>query len=355
MKLICLAFSITFSMARNILFQNNNVLFYEENGKILFLHKNKTLNDFNPDFIVEDDELITLASPVNYEVRYSGVSDQFQEPWHLRRLVNENSSGRNKFKDISKCVVNNSIVNYIVDTGIDSQHFEFNGRARMGANFADDLDYDCNSHGTHVSGLIGSNTYGVCNSALLVGVKVLNCEGSGRISDVIKGLNWVYNQHVARKQKSVVNMSLGGGKSKSIDTVIREMLKEKNMFIIVASGNENSDTCNTSPGGIKETISVMASTSRDLKSYFSNWGQCSFIYSPGSDILSTIPDNKTAIYSGTSQASPIVAGVINRILRNNASITSQSELMNIINEKYSLKNKIKNNSKFTPNKLIHLI
>ena len=255
-------------------------------------------------FITENDVDIVLTLPTRR------VNHKNNE-WFLNRIVN----GHTIEQDFAKytCLQEQNVITYIVDTGIDIEHPEFEGRATWGANFADKEDSDCNMHGTHVAGLVGSKTFGVCKNANLVAVKVLNCEGSGSYSGVIRGLEWVYKQHMnnAGEQKSIINMSLGGGKSSIIDKIIQKLVDTEAMFVVVAAGNENNDACKTSPGGVLDAMTVMATDSLDSRAYFSNWGECADIYSPGVNILSTIPNGRTRMLSGTSMASPIVAGVMN--------------------------------------------
>ena len=263
-------------------------------------------------FVMENDMDIFLQLPP----QKSNIYDYSSNEWFLNRVVNR----ENVNDEFSKytCLNEQNIVTYVVDTGIDIKHPEFEGRATWGMNFADEEDTDCNMHGTHVAGLIGSKTFGVCKNANLVAVKVLNCEGSGSYSGVIKGLEWVYKTHKNNnnKQKSVINMSLGGGKSNVIDAIIQKLVDTESMYVVVAAGNENSDSCNTSPAGVMDAITVMASDISDSRAYFSNWGECTDIYSPGVNILSTIPNKRTRLLSGTSMASPIVAGVLNHYIEN---------------------------------------
>lgn len=270
----------------------------------------KYMYTFNHLFVMENDMDVFLRLPH----KKSNVYEFNSNEWFLNRIVNRETV-TDEFSKYT-CLNQQNVVTYVVDTGIDIQHPEFEGRATWGNNFADKQDTDCNMHGTHVAGLIGSKTFGVCKNANLVAVKVLNCEGSGSYSGVLKGLEWVYKIHKSndKKQKSVINMSLGGGKSSVIDRVIQKLVDAEGMYVVVAAGNENSDSCNTSPAGVKDAMTVMASDSSDSRAYFSNWGECSDIYSPGVNILSTIPDNKTKALSGTSMASPIVAGVMNHYI-----------------------------------------
>ncbi|WP_345367112.1 S8 family peptidase [Actinoallomurus liliacearum] len=188
---------------------------------------------------------------------------------------------------------------YVIDTGIDTTLSQFQGRADTVYGKA-----DCNGHGTHVAGIIGSKTYGVAKGVKLHGVQVLDCDGEGSTSDVIAGINWVIAHHAA---KSVANLSLGGSKSTALNNAVTKLSKS-GVFVAVAAGNDNGDSCKTSPSSAASVEAVAASTSSDKRASFSNYGKCVDIYAPGYGIKSTVPGG-TAFESGTSMASPFVAGV----------------------------------------------
>lgn len=279
-----------------------------------------------------------------------------QAPWHLARIVQK---GYPMYENVSypfnatgSCHRNGSLVNtYIVDTGIDVAHSQFEGRAVWGANLVDDNDTDCNSHGTHVAGIVGSKNWGVCVDANLHAVKVLDCDGSGSISGVIAGIQWVYEHHTAATAgtKSIVNMSLGGGRSSALDRAIDSFVQNSNgVFFVVAAGNENSDACKGSPSRLKSVVTVMASDRLDNKAWFSNWGTCADIYAPGVDVTSTVPGEKHAKFSGTSMASPVVAGVLNHYISRYSDAGVKMML------ERSTSNVIKKNEDSSPNRLVFL-
>lgn len=188
---------------------------------------------------------------------------------------------------------------YVIDTGIDTSLSQFGGRANMvyGAK-------DCNGHGTHVAGIIGSKSYGVAKSVRLHGVRVLDCDGAGTISDVLAGIDYVIKHHGA---KSVANMSLGGAKSTALNNGVTKLSKS-GVFVAVAAGNDNANSCNESPASAASVEAVAASASNDTRASFSDYGKCVDIYAPGVNIKSTYLGG-TAYLSGTSMASPFVAGV----------------------------------------------
>ncbi|KAF9968633.1 hypothetical protein BGZ65_012624, partial [Modicella reniformis] len=177
------------------------------------------------------------------------------------------------------------ITAYVVDTGITPTHNDFGGRASAGANFiTGSPNVDENGHGTHVAGTIGGTLYGVAKKVKLVGVKVLDASGSGSTSGVVAGMDWVVQNAVAGK--SVVNMSLGGGKSQAIDDAAQRLFNA-NIPLIVAAGNSaTTDACTGSPSGAPNTLTVAASDKFDAAASFTSYGSCVEIFGPGVAITS---------------------------------------------------------------------
>ena len=194
---------------------------------------------------------------------------------------------------------------YVIDTGIDPTHPEFEGRASIGYDATGGDGKDCHGHGTHVSGTIGSKTYGVAKQVKLVGVRVLDCQGSGSSEDVIAGMEWVAKNAA---KPAVANMSLGGLHDAALNDAATT-LANSGVFLAVAAGNETNYACLTSPAGAEGVFTTAASDKTDASASFTNWGDCVEGYAPGVDITSTVPGGKTDTYSGTSMASPHVAGV----------------------------------------------
>ena len=194
---------------------------------------------------------------------------------------------------------------YVIDTGVDPSHPDFEGRASIGHDSTGGDGKDCHGHGTHVAGTIGSKTYGVAKQSKLVGVRVLDCEGSGTNADVIAGMEWVAKNAA---KPAVANMSLGGLMDQATNDAATA-LAESGVFLAVAAGNETNYACLTSPAGAEGVFTTAASDSDDNSATFTTWGHCVEGYAPGVDITSTVLDGKTATYSGTSMASPHVAGV----------------------------------------------
>ncbi|MEU8117410.1 S8 family peptidase [Spirillospora sp. NPDC049024] len=194
---------------------------------------------------------------------------------------------------------------YIIDTGIYTSHPQFGGRASNVYDATGGNGVDCNGHGTHVAGTVGSTSYGVAKNVYLRGVRVLNCQGSGTYSGVIAGMNWVASNH---SNPAVANMSLGGGYSSSVNSAANS-LASSGVFLAVAAGNDNGNACNYSPASAANATTVAASTSSDAKASYSNYGSCVDLYGPGSSITSTWLNGGTNTISGTSMATPHVTGV----------------------------------------------
>lgn len=240
---------------------------------------------------------------------------------------------------------------YIIDTGVLGSHNEFSGRMGNGYSAINDGRgwTDCNGHGTHVAGTVAGSTYGVAKGATVHAVRVLGCRGSGTNSGVIAGMDWVAQN---AQFPAVANMSLGGGASSSIDDAVSNM-RNAGVTVVVAAGNDNQDACNASPARSSAAITVGSTTSSDSRSSFSNFGTCVDIFAPGSSITSAwyTSDSSTNTISGTSMASPHVAGIAALYLADNPS-AAPSQVENAIYNSASV-NKISNVGSGSPNLLAY--
>ncbi|KAF9172909.1 serine protease [Mortierella sp. AD011] len=250
----------------------------------------------------------------------SEITTQNRAPWGLARISHRKGltlGTFNKYEHNPKG--GNGVTVFVIDTGINIKHVEFEGRAEWGKTVpSGDPDTDDNGHGTHCAGTIASRAYGVSKKAKVVAVKVLRSNGSGTMSDVVGGVEYAVDSHKAletaqgKKYKgSVANMSLGGGKSRPLDAAVANAI-ESGLHFAVAAGNDNRDACDYSPAGVPTAVTVGASTLDDTRAYFSNYGRCVDIFGPGLNIESTYIGSTTAkrTLSGTSMASPHVAGLI---------------------------------------------
>ncbi|MGP3967175.1 S8 family peptidase [Streptomyces sp. 6N223] len=210
---------------------------------------------------------------------------------------------------------------YIIDTGVRVSHSDFGGRAANGydAIDGDNVAQDGNGHGTHVAATVAGSAHGVAKKADIVAVRVLNNQGSGTTAQVIAGIDWVTENAV---KPAVANMSLGGTVDPALDEAVRNAIAAGVTFA-VAAGNDGADAADTSPARVEEAITVGSTDDTDTRSYFSNYGSALDLFAPGSDITSAwhTSDSATNTISGTSMATPHVAGAAALYLADNPDAT----------------------------------
>jgi len=247
---------------------------------------------------------------------------------------------------------------YIVDTGVDTKHEQFENRAKIGGAFCFGCttDGDDNGHGTHVAGIVAGKTVGVARKANIISVKVFNGSGSGSFSDVIAGLAFVLTDHLANQnKKSIVNLSLGGGSNQATNQAVAALV-QNGIHVVVAAGNDGGDACLTSPASEASAVTVAAlENTADILTDFSNFGNCVDIIAPGRNIKSAsanTPDQLT-VFSGTSQATPHVAGTIALIIANSGNLSPTAMTNKLI--KLSSKNVVDESTlRGTPNNVVRV-
>ncbi|PWU53416.1 serine protease [Micromonospora sp. S4605] len=285
---------------------------------------------------VEQDQVLTVQAT------------QSNPPWGLDRIDQRNLPLSRSFTYPSTA---SNVRAYIIDTGIRTTHSQFGGRATWGTNTVDSNNTDCNGHGTHVAGTVGGSTYGVAKQVRLIAVKVLNCSGSGSTTSVVNGVNWVTANAV---RPAVANMSLGGGASSAIDNAVANSINS-GVSYAVAAGNSSANACNYSPARTPAAITVGSTTSSDARSSFSNYGSCVDVFAPGSGILSAWRTSDTAsnTISGTSMASPHVAGAAALVLSANPS-WSPSQVSSYLTSNVTT-GKVTNPGSGSPNRLLFVV
>ncbi|TFK50821.1 hypothetical protein OE88DRAFT_1659912 [Heliocybe sulcata] len=278
---------------------------------------------------VERDQIVRTMEVQSLE---SSLKTQKGAPWGLARVSHRKKLSFSTFQRYEYDTQGGEGVDvYIIDTGINVNHEEFEGRAKWGKTVPqNDYDEDNNGHGTHCAGTIASRKYGVAKAAHVIAVKVLGSNGSGSMSDVVAGVVWAATEAKNKAEAalaefkatgktshkgSVANMSLGGGKSRALDDAVNRAV-DAGMHFAVAAGNDNRDACQYSPAAAEKAVTVGASTLGDERAYFSNHGACVDIFAPGLNIKSTYIGSTTATttMSGTSMASPHTAGMLAYLL-----------------------------------------
>ncbi|KAH8916104.1 serine protease [Atractiella rhizophila] len=251
----------------------------------------QVLADDNVEF-VEEDGTITI----NFDVQETSLEERSPEPVVAHLNKRQTGSGVNI---------------YSVDTGVYTAHSAFGGRASWGATFGGYANADGNGHGTHTMGIAAGSGFGPATSASIIAVKVLSDSGSGSFSDVISGVNWAANAGAASGRPSVINLSLGGSASTSVDSAVSGAVSA-GVHVTIAAGNDNANAGNYSPARVTSAVTVGAISSAKAKASFSNYGAVIDVHFLGVSVRSAYigSTTATATLSGTSMAAPGVAGIL---------------------------------------------
>ncbi len=290
---------------------------------------------------------------IEADSRVSVDATQSPATWGLDRIDQRNRPLDNSY---TYNYTGSGVTAYIVDTGVLANHSQFGTRVGSGYTAISDGrgTTDCNGHGTHVAGTVGGSTYGVAKSVSLRPVRVLDCQGSGTDSGVIAGIDWVTANHAAGTP-AVANMSLGGGVSSALDTAVNNSINDGISYAVAAGNDYSANACNGSPSRVAAALTVGSTTSTDAKSDFSNIGSCLDLFAPGSSITSAWHTSTTATntISGTSMATPHVAGVAALYLQANPSASPSSVSSAIVNN--ATTGVVTGAGTDSPNRLLHAI
>lgn len=272
--------------------------------------------------------------------------------WGLDRIDQQNLPLNNSF---TYPTGGGAVHVYIIDTGLLTTHNDFAGRVGNSSNHINPIGgnpawTDCAGHGTHVAGTIAGTTYGIMKTATVHAARVLDCSGSGTSASVVAGINWVIANAI---QPAVSNMSLGGGADAAIDNATNAM-HNAGIVSAVAAGNSSADACNFSPARAVNAVTVGATTTTDARASFSNFGTCLDIFAPGASITSDWIGSNTATntISGTSMASPHVAGVAALYRSLNPTATAAQTVTALINN--ATLNKVTSPGTGSPNRLLYM-
>lgn len=239
---------------------------------------------------------------------------------------------------------------YGIDTGILYSHPDFGGRASPGYDAVTPGGgaVDCDGHGTHTASTAAGATYGVAKGMTIVGVRVLDCTGSGTYAQVIAGVDWVTTHAV---KPAVANMSLGGGPSSALNAAVAQSVASGVVYT-VSAGNSSANACNYSPASEPSALTVGSTTQTDARSGFSNFGSCLDLFAPGSGITAAFIPSGSAVLSGTSMAAPHVAGVAGLYLEQNPAATPAQVASALLGN--ALTNKVTSPGTGSPNRLLYM-
>jgi subtilisin family serine protease len=322
-----------------------------EGGRISFTYDH-TISGFSaqlPPRALEAMQNNPNVAYIEADQRVELTATQSSPTWGLDRVDQRNLPLSSSY---TYNATGSGVTAYIIDTGIRSTHGDFGGRVAGGYTAISDGQgsNDCNGHGTHVAGTVGGTTYGVAKSVTLKPVRVLDCSGSGTNSGVIAGVDWVTGNKTG---PAVANMSLGGGVSSALDSAVQSSINAGVTYAVAAGNDSGANACNGSPSRVGAALTVGSSTSTDARSSFSNIGSCLDLFAPGSSITSAWHTSNTATntISGTSMATPHVAGAAALYLQGNPSASPSTVSSAIVNG--ATANVLTNVGTGSPNRLLY--
>ncbi|QRW14048.1 subtilisin-like protease 8 [Ceratobasidium sp. AG-Ba] len=286
---------------------------------------------------IEEDQLFTTTA----------IQSQTNAPWGLQRISSAQAlpagsrANALTFDYNFDDAAGKGVDVYVIDTGINTAHQSFEGRAAFGFAAQGLEEVDDQGHGTHCAGTIASKDFGVAKAANVIAVKVLGADGSGATSDIIDGIAFAMQSAQQSGKPSVISMSLGGGVSTALDRAVTAATTA-GVHVVVAAGNESADANTSSPARAPAVITVGASNINDQVASFSNFGKGVDIFAPGQQVISTFigSDDAAQILSGTSMACPHVAGMVAAILSSEGQMTpaAMSDRLKTLGAKGVLKN-----------------
>ncbi|KAJ1303238.1 hypothetical protein OPQ81_011436 [Rhizoctonia solani] len=277
-----------------------------------------------------DDKVAELSkSPdvamVVEDQRCEGYLKQTDAPWGIARVSRKTRLPRNSKVDKLHYVFERKpsgagVDVYVLDTGVNTQHIDFGGRAKWGATFGPYKDADGHGHGTHIAGTVAGKQFGIAKAASIIAVKVLGDDNAGWNSDLVAGINWATQRAMSTQRPSVINISIGSPSDAAVDAAVARAVA-LGVHVVVAAGNSNRDAKDFSPARVSTAITVGASNINDGRwvtsaSVGSNYGPIVDVFAPGQDITSAWIGSNTATHriTGTSMATPHVAGLVAYLL-----------------------------------------
>ncbi|KAG8132454.1 hypothetical protein E2320_010306 [Naja naja] len=268
-------------------------------------------------------------------------------PWNLGRIVPE----QEMLNEYNPPNAGELVEVYLLDTGVQSTHREIEGKIFV-TEFENVPEEDgtrfqrqaskCDSHGTHMAGVVNGRDAGVAKGANVRSLRVLNCQGKGTVSGTLIGLEFIAKTLAVQPYSPlVVLLPLAGTYSRILNAACRQMV-QKGVVMIAAAGNYKDDACLYSPASEPEVITVGATNAQDqpasMGTLGTNFGRCVDVFAPGDDIISASSDCSTCFtsQSGTSQAAAHVAGIAAMVLNANPALTISELRQKLIH--FSVKN-----------------